>query len=516
MKNVYDQVRIFYEEETDWGVPVKKDWVEGFLRQKAWQGANDKELQMLWQNIERFLLYLAYAGMNDLDEVTLAEYSTGIVWLAEQMPAFKKNVANVRQYFAVLIEFYQYLKNKKVIFDLTLLEDAARVIAGGKKLDLTAAIEGSDTAALFDADVDQTLEKISSVITEDMSQKLNGVVERLMVKLGSYFHQENFNDDFDRALYLYTGPFEGVPDNDHDEFWLGFWDYFLFDYHLLQTDKTPLTYFFQNACDKLTSDEREILKNLLNAKFSVFYISKVLNQDWVECTNLFTDETFQLPIPNFDYKTLKRLLFFGHVFAQGMIMINYVTSIEVSPNLRKRIKEEILRQQQMLFVGQSSSDLNEFFSRHAQAVRHSIDVLVTLAKVNVINPEYLDREYPIIAGNSIPSNEVLKKIDQVAADYRFSAYDIRQMKKLWHDYCQVAKVVIRKSGTWAAALLYAYAQINHISHVIVEELARDLEVSASSVRSNRNKLFDALTLNRFDARYISEEGFMYLIFYPNT
>lgn len=514
MKNVYDQVKVFYEEDADWGIAVKKEWVEGFLRQKAWQGANDRELQILWRNIEMFLLYLAYAGISDLDEVTITEYSTGVEWLADNMPDFDKNVSNVRQYFDVLIQFHKYLQNKKAIFDSKVIEDAAKIIAGDNKLNLMAANLIDETASLFDDDIDNVLSKMPSVRTEEISEKITGAVERLMVKLGSYFHQENFNDDFDRALYLYTGPFEGVPDDDHDDFWLGFWDYFLFDYHLLKTDVTPLSHFYLNASDKLTSDEREILKNLLNAKFSVFYISKVLNQDWVQCTNLFTDETFQLPIPDFDYKTLKRLLFFGHIFSQGMVMINYVTSIEVSPKLRKRIKEEILRQQQLFIAGQSSDNLDDYFARHAQAVRHSIDVLVTLAKVNVINPEYLERSYPLITENTIPNNDVLVLMDQVAADYRFSAYDARQMRKLWHDYCQVAKVIIRKPGTWAAALLYAYAQINNISHVVAEDLASDLGVSASSIRSNYHKLFDVLKVQRFDARYISEEGFMFLIFLP--
>ncbi|NLL02593.1 MAG: hypothetical protein GX265_06230 [Mollicutes bacterium] len=75
-------------------------------------------------------------------------------------------------------------------------------------------------------------------------------------------------------------------------------------------------------------------------------------------------------------------------------------------------------------------------------------------------------------------------------------------------------MIIRKPGTWAATLLYAYAQINNIAHVVAEDLASDLGVSASSIRSNYNKLFSALKVQRFDARYISEEGFMYLIFLP--
>lgn len=514
MKNVYDQVRIFYENDKDWSSVVKREWIEGFLRQQAWQGSNDKELQNYWHNIEIFLVYLAYAGISDLEDITKGDYSHSIEWLSDHLPDFHKNLTDIRNFFNILIEFYKYLLAKRAINDLGPIESAAHLIAGGDRINLIAEENLDDVVSLFSNESDGIFHQVSGATPEDFSKKITETVERLMVKLGNYFHQENFNDDFDRALYLYTGPFEGVPHDDQDEFWLGFWDYFLFDYHLLSNDATPMAHFYHNSGERLTSDEREILKNLLNAKFTVFYISKVLNQDWVECTNLFTNETFQLPFPDFDYRSLKKLLFFGHIFAQGMVMINYVTSIEVSPNLRKRIRDEVIRQKEIYSFQKVNATLDDFFSRHAQAVRHSIDVLVTLAKVNVTSPECLIQNFPEINEVRIADKEVLKLIDQVAIDYRFSAYDISLMKKIWHDYCQLADVKIRKAGTWAAALLYAYSQINNISQVVVEELACDLGVSSSSVRTNRNKLFEVLKLCKFDPRYLSEEGFMFLIFVP--
>lgn len=514
MKNVYDQVRIFYENDKDWSIVVKKEWVEGFLRQQAWQGSNEKELQNYWRNIEIFLLYLAYAGISDLEDITNTDYNHAVEWLSDHLPDFHKNLAEIRSFFSILVDFYKYLLAKRVITGLGSIEEAAQIIAGGKKLNLFAEENLDKTIDLFSDEAEGIFRQVPGATSEELSKKITETVERLMIKLGNYFHQENFNDDFDRALYLYTGPFEGVPNDDQDEFWLGFWDYFLFDYHLLSNDSTPMSHFYDNSGEKLSTDEREILRNLLNAKFTVFYISKVLNQDWVECTNLFTEETFQLPFPDFDYRSLKKLLFFGHIFAQGMVMINYVTSIEVSPNLRKRIRDEVIRQKEIFSYQKPNATLEDFFARHAQAVRHSIDVLVTLAKVNVTSPECLEQDFPEIKEIRIADNEVLKLIDQVAGDYRFSAYDIALMRKLWHDYCQLADVKLRKAGTWAAALLYAYSQLNNISQVVVEELACDLAVSSSSVRSNKNKLFEALKLNKFDPRYLSEEGFMFLIFVP--
>lgn len=513
MKNVYDQVRIFYEEDTDWGQLIKKEWVEGFLRQKAWQGAADKDLTTIWRSIEMFMLYLSYSEIEDLEDISLSEFSLAIDWLDDHAPDFQKSLKSVREFFAVLVEFYQYLVSKKVIDSAEKIEEAAEQIAGGNTLN-TFKDEELKGLSLFDDNLENALNKMPSVITDDIGKKLTEAVEHLMVKLGNCFQQERYSDDFDRALYLYTGPFDNVPDDDQDDFWLGFWDYFLFDYHLLKNDISPLEHFYKNYQEQLTADECEILRNLLNAKFTVFYINKVINQDWVECINLFTNETFHLPFPDFDYKTLKKLLFFGHIFAQGMVMINYVTSIEVSLNLRRRIREEVLRLKDIFAIQQPDATIADFFARHAQVVRHSIDILITLAKVNVASPRHLEREFPQIETVRIPNESVMELVEQFAPSYRFSFYDVKIIRKMWHEFCQLVPVTVRKPGTWAAALICAFSQSNNIHTITLEELAYDLGVSTSSIRTNNKKLFEALQLQKFDPRYLSEEGFTYLIFVP--
>jgi hypothetical protein len=393
------------------------------------------------------------------------------------------------------------------------IEDAAKQIAGGDELKSfnDGAFQG---LSLFDDHAGDVFHKIPSISTDGIGKKLTETVEHLMGKLGSCFQQERYSEDFDRALYLYTGPFNHVPDNDQDDFWLGFWDYFLFDYHLLKNDVSPLKHFYMDHQEELTTDECEILRNLLNAKFTVFYISKVINQDWVECVNLFTKELFHLPFPDYDYKTLKKLLFFGHIFAQGMLMINYVTSIEVSVNLRRRIQEEILRLKDIFAIQQPGATVVDFFARHAQIVRHSIDILITLAKVNVASPRYLERKFPKAGNDCIPPKGVTELIEQFAPGYRFSFFDCKLMSIMWHDFCRLSPVTVRKAGTWAAALIYAFSQTNNIRSITLEELAYDLGVSTSSIRTNNKKLVETLQLESFDPRYLSEEGFTYLIFVP--
>ena len=55
--NVYDQVQMFYDTGLVEEPIIKQEWVEGFLRQKAWQGIEDEQLKDLWKQIQIFIIY---------------------------------------------------------------------------------------------------------------------------------------------------------------------------------------------------------------------------------------------------------------------------------------------------------------------------------------------------------------------------------------------------------------------------------------------------------------------------
>jgi len=505
MKNVYDEVRLFYEEDIEWEPIVKREWVEGFLRQKAWQGSTDDELRITWRNIEMFILYLIHAENDHLDELTPQEYSIAIEWLASHIPDYNVSLESVRRFFEILKDFYNFLYSKKLIAGTDEIFRAAEEIAGGNSLNLIKA--GVEEIGLFNDDFDA-----STFMVDELNQRVGDTVERLMTKIGSYFQREQFSSDFDRALYLYTGPFESIPEDEHDEFWLGFWDYFLFDYHLITTDENPLRHFSDLQDTALTADERQILKDLLNAKFTVFYINKILGPEWVECIDLFTGDTMKLPYPDFDFNSLKKILFYGHLYSGGVVMLNYVTSVEVSINLRQRIKDEVVRQKQIYEIQCPEATLADFFDRHALVVRHTIDVLVTLAKVNVTSAFQIEKEFPVINTNNLPNEQVTVLLESLAFEYGFSLHDVGLIKKLWHDFSQLTMVTVRKPAIWAAAVLYAFAQINGTNDIVPEELAESNGIALTSLKSNRNKLYEVLQLQKFDPRYISEEGFVLSLF----
>lgn len=510
-KNVYDQVRIFYGQEVLWEPIIKQEWVEGFLRQKAWQGLEDDKLKELWKQIRTFIMYLNYADHDDLNEVTVIEYSFAIQWLADRVTGFKATLKNVRHMFDVLIDLYSYLLTKKLISDIEVLKEAAQKIAGGKKLKLMKTDSMSEQFQLVEDDIDK-LTALDAEYSQQLGSVIGEAIEGLMIKLGKYFHKADFSEDFERALYLYIGPFERTPEEKKDEFWLGFWDYFLFDYHLVESDVKPLEYFNMVYSDKLNIEENKVLKELLSSNFTAFYINKISSPNSVECVNLFTNEIFNLPLLDFNYKSLKKLLFFGHIFPTGLVMINYLSSVEISTNLRRRIKDEVLRQTEIFRIQKPNATLDDFFNRHALVFRHTVKSLVTLSKVNVTSRIQLDRTYPVIEDKRVPNQAVIGFLGELVLSHGYSQYDQKLLEKMWYDFNQLAEITIRKPAVWAGAIFYAYAAVNHITHVVVQEIADQLEISTGSIYKGNAQIEDVLQLQSFDPRYLSEEGFVISLF----
>lgn len=502
MKNVYDEVYNFYDQELSWDTIVNRDWIEGFLRQKAWQGASDSELRMLWRRLRMFLLYIAYSDHEDLEDISYQEYSVIIEWISTNVAGTKATLKNVKSFFDVLLQFFAYLQSKNTISGFDDLKQAAEIIAGGKKLQLYHPSK-------WETDIVESCQKneVDEIVI------LGEAVERIIYKLGNYYQNKEFNEDFQRALYLFSGPLAKMPEEHTDNFWLEFWDYFLFDYRLITNDYSPIENFYNFSDVELSHHETKIIEELINSKFTVFYMKSLNDQDWMECVNLFTDEVFVLPRPDFEYGSLKKMLFFGHIFSQDIVLGSYITSMEVSFNLRQRIKDEVARLKALFEIQEPSSTWESFFARHALVVRHTIGILVNLAKVNVTPLHLLSKKYPHIPEENITPNLVVNDLLKVVMqDLGFSVFDVTLAQKMWLDYSKLIKVQVRKPATWVGGIVYCFSKMNSFQPVPAEEIADLLAVSTSSIYNNRNKLLNVLELEHYDPRYVNEEGFILSLF----
>lgn len=513
MKNVYDQVHSFYEHDHEWRAPVSREWIDGFLRHKAWQGAGDNELRALWRQLEFFILYLMYIDNSDLGKLEQDEYQRAIAWLDRHVNGFTATTRNVRTFFKALREFYTYLAtSRKIQVNLAALEGAEEFLTREKRnLPAKSRIAKRDNR-LSSEEMARLIRGNGADIDGDFGRTVGETAERLMAQLGIFFQDDSFSEDLKRALFLYSGPEELTAEEQDEEFWLGFWDYFLFDYHMLANDLTPLAYFDSECGGTLAAEQRMLLTQLQAAQFTVFFISKVIGQEWVECVNLFTEEKFQLPLPEFGLAAMQRSLFYGHIFSQDIVMVNYVTCVDVSTVLRRRIKEQVIKQKKIFEVQCPQATWNEFFKRHALGVRHAIDRLLNLATVNVTPFALLDKEYPEVTVRRPVNRDVLALISKVMREYSFSLHDIKLAHQMWEDFSHLANIHVRKPEVWAAAVTFAYAQTNYPHGLSAGKLAADLNISGKSIYSHRKKLSSILELSTFDPRYLSEEGLVCSLF----
>ena len=76
-----------------------------------------------------------------------------------------------------------------------------------------------------------------------------------MEEIHQFFQKEEFDTDFQHSLVLYEqalGILE-LEEECGEDFWRGYWDYFLFDYHLLEEDVTPLELFRRTGSSAIPS-----------------------------------------------------------------------------------------------------------------------------------------------------------------------------------------------------------------------------------------------------------------------
>jgi len=500
MNNVYEEVGFFYNEYDNFDAIVKQNWVEKFLRKKAWAGRSDADMRMIWKHIKNLFSYMEEMQVHSINEMTGVDYVRAFLWLAEHNAVVKVTETQVKDFLFALRSFYQYLDAEINTSYMHELYAAMKYFYINGKFQIPQLDTGYDK--IYD-----NLDRTDGITAED-AEHLNVLLETLLNKIGLYYKSKQFSLDFNRALALYAGPLNEVPDDDGEEFWLGFWDYFLFDYHLIKSDVSPLQHFYNTNKDVLQATELRILQDLLKAEFTVFYINYIRDDDMVECTNLFTQEHIQLPQPDFGLCDYKKVLLYGHIYLKGVVMLNYIPSVPASKNLRKRIQEEVSRQHAVYQYQDAAASLSDFFERHAIVVRHTIDILVRLAKVNVVSPNLLapaSLKFAQCPGQ--PDEKATSILKFLAERYHFSLYATNMLFKMWQHVCAALPVSALPESR-ALSVFLSFTTINGVNFINKKLLMSRLNVKKEDFQDECEKIANALQLRIFDPRYLTEEGFV--------
>ena len=503
MENVYEVVSSFYWEEPDLEEIVPRREVERFLRKRAWQGDSEYVLLDTWYQVQVLLEYMLTISLNDFDEMTADEYSRAIQYI-EQQTDEPITVEEATDLFDAWHSFYMHLLDAKLIESIDALEEAQRRMISGDDLTYLETISLTDK-------INSMQGELAHADSEpiEFNQFLAKMVDGLLLKMSAFFQQKQFIKDFERALYFYTGPFLDVVMKKDAAFWFGFWDYFLFDYRLIQSDRTPIMLFDTEMYDMLNIDEQRVMSDMKEARFTIFYVKGNIDNGWVECSDLFTEETFALPKTELgNVQSLDKKICYGHIHNNGTVFVNHFVAIEASSAVRRRVKSEILNQLSLFRCSHPTATLSEFFSRHACAVRHLIDILASMRNVSVMSSARL-AEMGFGTSDHTISLQLAKEIDAIVPS--FSLYDKRQLGKMCADYLALGHHSFAIDTPMLAAMVGVYLELNH-SQFVRSRSAVITDVDWSDVLVKQSIIKEELSVSRFDARYLNEEGFIFSLF----
>ena len=507
MENVYALVKRFYAEYGRANIFVARTLVERYLRTGAWRGRSNEELCADWYCIEDFLTVIQRR------DDTLARLFIRIDYLALFFRFADAHIdrrplkRHVEDYFARMRAFLTYLEDTGD-YDIDLGELDADLemfyITGRFRLPERVAWEEIEGLTIEDIEEDEQFEM----------EELNIQLNELLHRIGEYYRRPEYQLDIGRAAMIYTGDlydmeaYEHASEEEKETFWLRFWDYFFFDYHLIRTDETPISRYSEMEWDNLSYDDREIIRDLLAARFAVLAVTEEY-EDHVVCRDILRDEEIVLPHPDIP-GTLTKSILFGHICDEGMMMLNYITAIPASKRLQKRIGDALLREYKLFRMQAPEATMDDFLTREAALVRHTIHVLSTLAQIDVLPRRLLSAPLPRMIDPHLCAEE-LGALQIIAEKIGFSRYSRLLMCELFLDYAQTDLARAQTAEALTGAI-FLFAEINDIDLSSITELYRVVGSNKRSVRAACNRMRKALGCVPYDPRYLGEEGFVKMLY----
>ena len=509
--NVYALAAQFYREQAGVADIVSLNLVERYLRKLAWQRLSDEELCKQWQVLETVFSYLFDQNIEGLGYLTIFDYQEILYCHQDKYPDFKLEAESVHVFLQAIARFYQYLSKQGLQDDYS---------------DFLQEVEESlyinDTFLMPERREDQSFYRQlenGEDYTEEELDLLNDALDQVLKKIGSFFSQNAYVRDNERALRIFCGPAFEVPtkalapedvSEEESSFWLSFWDYFIFDYHLLSEDVTPIYYYFYHERQHLPTLEQDILRDLLQARFTVFYIVSALD-GVANCRDLFTDEQFELPLPDLDMMDFKQHIFYGHMHSKGVLLLNYVTSLAATPRLRSRMRDVVLRQFELYRWQEPDATLVQFFWREAASVRHILNVMSDFAQLNMLP----HRKSPLQV-KSKP--EIIREFQSegemlgvVLRRVGFSKHATSLQERLWESALSVwgtAGMCRKDLHALLTAVLFLFIRLNGYELSASRDLYEIFASDEEQVQQVEAALQQKLQLEPFDARYLTEDGFV--------
>lgn len=513
MDNVFDLVEGFYIQDPEWNNVLRQKYAEDFLRLKSWQGAKDEELLKIWDYMTELLLYLGNAD-NFLGDMNREDFIDCVGWCCRNVSDFLPTPANIGKFLDTMAEMYAFFKKKRIITsDNAPVEAKAKLLQNGK-------VQMLDEDGFFLPEY----ERYNLYTTPDLPAKVFlNIGERLQNLLGAlqtFFGAQKYKRDIERATYLYGGVLmSGVVNEkpESEEYIQTFWDYFLFDYHMIADDKTPLQHFYDDICATGFSADgvvsRDVLQELLKARLVLFEVLEQTPEGLYSCRNILTDERYLLQLPIDDELDTTGYIFMGHIFYDNSMVMNFVRGMLMNKAARKRFFEVLGAAKDWFAVrlgGECSWDA--FIRRNPIFVRHLSLIYAAYMRLEGFNYETKIEHY---TPQPLLQDKTSVLIEKMLRPYAFAAYDIALAKTLWSDYLAAAgktSEAIHVCEAWAAGAIFSFIMLNDVYNYDIEQIsAMCYGVPKTAIERVAAEIWDKLDLQKHDPRYINEEGLLLMV-----
>jgi len=516
MTNIYDVVDELYSDDEGWNTVLKRRYAEQFLRTEAFRGATDDEMLEIWQQVMYLLIYCGNTSYK-IGDMTGEDFIYCINWCQRNIGDFELDYESVDNFLSVIQRLLSFLKQKKAI--------SSDTAASKCRLRLLGA---DGTLLLFqkDGSLPEEYERYRTNREPDLETKvfmqLGQKLSILFDMMQKYFDDPCFSLDRCRACYAYFGT-ETEPDKNQErpELFASFWEYFIFDYRLRDTDERPIEHFYKYYIKhpdprhgKTNKALTALLESMLKVQMMVFTIEREEADGWFSCKDFFTGSISELSLPVDETIDFRGILCIAHVFEDGNLITEYLRSVIVDSAARKSLYNQLSAFLACYRVSHPGADWERFVNDNPALVMHMVACAGAAdMALKPVYPAVKDLDYkPAVLRKEDPVHQYLLHFGKLL---HMSWQDRQNLMQMWGDFYSLRPVACFSDEDfmiWTLAVLENYMDITRTYLLDLTPYAEKVHIDTRRVAERSGIIQDVLHLEAFDPRYMSEDAFMNMIF----
>ncbi len=516
MTNIYDVINELYNDDEGWNTVLDRKYAEQFLRTEAFHGASDDELLEIWQQVMYLLIYCGNTSYR-IGDMTGEDLIYCISWCQRNIGDFELDYGNVDYFLSVIQRLLTFLKQKKAISGDTAAAKCRLKLLGADGRLLLFRNDGSlpEEYENFRTNREPDLE---TKVFMQLGQKL-AILFDMMQK---YFGDARFSLDRRRACYAFFGSDkEPETDMERPELFASFWEYYIFDYRLRDTDERPIDHFYtyyRNHPDpqygKSNKALTELLASMQKIQLMVFTIEREEADGWFSCRDFFSGSISELSLPVDETVDIRNFLCIAHVFEDGNLITEYLRSVIVAPPVQKVLYNRLSGFLAYYRVAHPDADWEQFVNANPALVMHMVayagipDAVIQLTHLSENVREYI----PAVIRKDDPVHQFLSQFGKLL---HLSWQDRKNLTQMWGDFYSLRPIACFRDEDymiWALAVLDNYMKITKTFLMDVVPYAEKVHVDTETIAERTSVIKDVLQLEPFDPRYISEDAFMNMVF----